>query len=368
MGVSKVVYDNVTLIDLSNDTVTSDTLARGHTAHSADGNIVVGTMDPGWPPFNATLIAPPYCTVHGTAKRTGDPDENVSWEIGPETNHLISVTPHTQYDLVCDLDIPYLDTGRKMYRVYSATFYTTDSIDDVVFQMIPTDAVFWFGWENPVWARQLVYTTNSGNIFNHKSSSDGTGNAITADLFDLMTLSKENHSYEAHLGIATSGEFHSIAYENLLSKAAAPRYLSCLSDFYWPGMSSTSTSTMLRFDYGCNNSRDAVSSSSPYGMSKFWQSAAGGSGFHCNMTYQQFTGRSLPSAVNDELHYEVVDGKKSALLRCNTSIDVQAVTASEESRARFMLRINHAPYSDFAYYRIYAVKYSNEPTISITSL
>ena len=38
MGVSKVIYGNNTLIDLSGDTVTSETLMSGITAHDADGN------------------------------------------------------------------------------------------------------------------------------------------------------------------------------------------------------------------------------------------------------------------------------------------------------------------------------------------
>lgn len=44
MGVSKVEYDNETLIDISNDTVTPETLAKGYTAHNSDGEPIVGTM------------------------------------------------------------------------------------------------------------------------------------------------------------------------------------------------------------------------------------------------------------------------------------------------------------------------------------
>lgn len=44
MGVSRVDYDNETLIDLSNDTVTSQTLAKGYTAHNSNGERIVGTM------------------------------------------------------------------------------------------------------------------------------------------------------------------------------------------------------------------------------------------------------------------------------------------------------------------------------------
>lgn len=42
MAVNKVVYDNNTLIDLTNDTVTPQTLAAGATAHAADGSVITG--------------------------------------------------------------------------------------------------------------------------------------------------------------------------------------------------------------------------------------------------------------------------------------------------------------------------------------
>ena len=44
MAVNKVIYGGNTLIDLSNDTVTADTLAEGVTAHDKSGNLITGTM------------------------------------------------------------------------------------------------------------------------------------------------------------------------------------------------------------------------------------------------------------------------------------------------------------------------------------
>lgn len=44
MGMSRVDYNGETLIDISNDTVTPDTLAEGKTAHNANGDPIVGTM------------------------------------------------------------------------------------------------------------------------------------------------------------------------------------------------------------------------------------------------------------------------------------------------------------------------------------
>lgn len=44
MAVNKVVYSGDTLIDLTNDTVTADTLSEGVTAHGADGRQITGTQ------------------------------------------------------------------------------------------------------------------------------------------------------------------------------------------------------------------------------------------------------------------------------------------------------------------------------------
>lgn len=45
MGVSKVVYGNRTLIDLTKDTVSASVLQKGYTAHDKAGNLVTGTYE-----------------------------------------------------------------------------------------------------------------------------------------------------------------------------------------------------------------------------------------------------------------------------------------------------------------------------------
>ena len=40
---NKIIYQNVTLIDLTEDTVTPADLRLGITAHAADGTIITGT-------------------------------------------------------------------------------------------------------------------------------------------------------------------------------------------------------------------------------------------------------------------------------------------------------------------------------------
>ena len=49
MPVNKVVYHKKTLINLTSDTVTADTLFKGCTAHRADGTIITGTMFENYP-------------------------------------------------------------------------------------------------------------------------------------------------------------------------------------------------------------------------------------------------------------------------------------------------------------------------------
>lgn len=43
MAVSKVVYGSRTLIDLTADTVTADSLSKGITAHDKSGRLITGT-------------------------------------------------------------------------------------------------------------------------------------------------------------------------------------------------------------------------------------------------------------------------------------------------------------------------------------
>ena len=45
--ISKVIYDGNTLIDLTEDTVTEESLLLGKTAHGADGKLIVGTLEVG---------------------------------------------------------------------------------------------------------------------------------------------------------------------------------------------------------------------------------------------------------------------------------------------------------------------------------
>ena len=57
MAVNKVVYGTTVLVDLTEDTVTPDKLAKGETAHDAAGEPITGTMETGIDTSDATATA-----------------------------------------------------------------------------------------------------------------------------------------------------------------------------------------------------------------------------------------------------------------------------------------------------------------------
>lgn len=65
MAKSKIIYNNETLIDLSEDSVTPEKLAKGVTAHNANGDPIVGTG------INADTVDGLHVAVRSTAPPSG---------------------------------------------------------------------------------------------------------------------------------------------------------------------------------------------------------------------------------------------------------------------------------------------------------
>lgn len=91
MGVSKVIYGNTTLIDLTMDTVEANYLLNGYTAHGADGNAVVGncTFDADTSDANATastILIGSNAYVNGTKIEGSMPNR------GAVTGYISSVS------------------------------------------------------------------------------------------------------------------------------------------------------------------------------------------------------------------------------------------------------------------------------------
>lgn len=102
MAVSKVVYGNTTLIDLTNDTVASEKMLQGVTAHGADGSAITGsiadkgtitkildTTDSGW---RYDLDSGYYTggAIYVINEQRSCVPANSTIEVTPENGHVLS--------------------------------------------------------------------------------------------------------------------------------------------------------------------------------------------------------------------------------------------------------------------------------------
>lgn len=117
-NVNKVDLNGVTVLDLTSDTVTPETLLLGTTAHNAKGEIITGTLVP--------------CTVYSAespAATTSNSAQTFTWEI-PSTEHgfksknlVVSVYLSTGEQIQCDVTISDTFTV-ALTAVYSSEILT----------------------------------------------------------------------------------------------------------------------------------------------------------------------------------------------------------------------------------------------------
>ena len=117
-NVNKVDLNGVTVLDLTSDTVSPETLLVGTTAHNAKGEIITGTLVP--------------CTVYSAespAATTSNSDRTFTWEI-PSTEHgfksknlVVSVYLSTGEQIQCDVTISDTFTV-ALTAVYSSEIVT----------------------------------------------------------------------------------------------------------------------------------------------------------------------------------------------------------------------------------------------------
>lgn len=95
MGRSKIVYAGDTLLDLTEDTVTPETLLKGKTAHNAAGELITGVYEPmNIKQYTGTLLASGWAAdSHGyqaqTITITG---LKASYDIDPQWDVALSGT------------------------------------------------------------------------------------------------------------------------------------------------------------------------------------------------------------------------------------------------------------------------------------
>lgn len=101
-NVNKVDLNGVTVLDLTSDTVTPETLLVGTTAHNAKGEIITGTLVP------CTVYSAESPALDGTTSNSGT---TFTWDI-PSTEHgfnsknlIVSVYLSTGEQIQCDVTI-----------------------------------------------------------------------------------------------------------------------------------------------------------------------------------------------------------------------------------------------------------------------
>lgn len=95
MGRSKIVYAGDTLLDLTEDTVTPETLLKGMTAHNAAGELITGVYEPmNIKQYTGTLLASGWAAdSHGYQSQTITiTGLKASYDIDPQWDVALSGT------------------------------------------------------------------------------------------------------------------------------------------------------------------------------------------------------------------------------------------------------------------------------------
>ena len=130
MGVNKVVFGAVSIMDISDSTVTADKLAEGVTAYAANGEKITGTMQSGLDTSDATATASDIVdgkTAYVNGKKiTGNiPYESVSVKTSVEPSICYYSGDNTPY-----LCLAYPSTGAKRVIGKGKSFDLTRPLSD----------------------------------------------------------------------------------------------------------------------------------------------------------------------------------------------------------------------------------------------
>lgn len=139
MGVNKIVYDGDTKIDLTQDTVSAETLLAGYTAHDCAGNSIVGTASSGGG-GGGSKVAVAFTNIGATAKNNITFNFNQELDNIPffvfvkETTDTYKNKRRTKIHAVCPSNapgaIPFLLNGSStptLYNAYSVYCSSTSS-------------------------------------------------------------------------------------------------------------------------------------------------------------------------------------------------------------------------------------------------
>ena len=165
MGVNKVIYGNDTLIDLTQDTITNESLRAGYTAHQANGEAITGTLK--------TAALEPYIE-----------ELNCGW-VGPGNGIWTPENPTKTY-----ADVYEVTGGHRYLIAWGANtgtrgrmMFTTEDVSTATAKVTGT-AINTKGYDNPAAYSSLQYTPETdGYIVIAKDNVGKSG--IKTYLYDM---------------------------------------------------------------------------------------------------------------------------------------------------------------------------------------
>lgn len=119
MGVNKVIYDDSTLIDLTEDTVTPEDLVSGVTAHNASGDLIKGTL---------SIKDPMLAYLQDPVSVDVDNDTDTITATMPSGTITTVITSEGDVDTITSTIVP--DTGDVNY-IRTTTITSNGAIDEI---------------------------------------------------------------------------------------------------------------------------------------------------------------------------------------------------------------------------------------------
>lgn len=244
MGVSKVVYGDNTIIDLTSDTVDADSLLSGVTAHGKDGEEIVGTLV-----YN-DLDLPLSIENGGTGSTTADEALNAlgaASKTDLEAKLDAPTTPPTEENLV----LTYMLEGNTWVRPLNAVLETTALSISVLgspdFGDYRTCGAYFLHIDYGYTDAPSGYNEDyAGLLYVSRSATNNE------TVMQTVIQPRLGRVYIRSIEGATSYSWHSVDNKPTIGNTVS-------IDGWYTGYT-TSSASIFRFTIPCNHNHDSISS------------------------------------------------------------------------------------------------------------